>query len=53
MKGRRVLYYKPIELWVYLQGTLASPKGCQHYHAKSNKNNIALRNSRAATILST
>ena len=52
MKGRRVISYKSVELWVYLQEALASPKGCLHYHAKSKKNNIALRNSRAAAILS-
>lgn len=51
MKGRRVIYYKSIELWVYFQKALASPRACLHYQAKSKKNNIVLRNSRAAAIL--
>lgn len=52
MKERRVIYYKSIELWVYLQEALASPRACLHYQTKSKKNNIVLGNSRAAAILS-
>lgn len=52
MQGRRVIYYKSIEFWIYLQETLASPKRSLHHRAKSEKNNIAPRNYRAAAVLS-
>lgn len=34
MKGRKVIYYKSVELWVYLQETLDLPKQSLHYHTK-------------------
>ena len=34
MKGRKVIYYKSVELWVYFQEALALPKWSLHYHAK-------------------
>lgn len=33
MRARKVIYYKSVELWVYLRKHLALPKWSLHYHA--------------------
>lgn len=52
MKGRKVIYYKSVELWVYLhRKPWLFPSGLSIIMQTSKKNNIAPRNFGAAAVL--